>query len=158
MSAQSEFFEQQIGSVQKALFVSAYAVLHNRDDAMEAVQQAVYTAYLKFHTCKDPNKFKAWITRITLNEAYKIWNRRKRSVPFDENTEPGLYDDASDLEFFDSISRLNKAEQEILVLRYFYDFPLSEISRVKKLPLSTVKSRLYRALDKLKTQWEGVEE
>ena len=155
-SAENQIFEQYVNDIKKQLFISAYTILRNQDDAMDAVQQAIYIGYSKFDKLKDQNKFNPWIAKITLNEAYKIWNKRKKYIQIDYDTDENMsYYDFNDVEFFDIIANLNKMEQEIIILRFYYEFSLAEISRVQKLPLSTLKSKLYRTIKKLKMQLEG---
>lgn len=156
ISSKDQAFELLVNRIKKQLFVSAYTILRNRDDAMDAVQQAVYIAYSKFDKLKNQKKFNPWIAKITLNEAYKIYNKRKKCKRIDcVNDTIMSYYDSNDIEFFDMITSLNKIEQEIIILRFYYDFSLEEISHIQKLPLSTVKSKLYRTLEKLKIQLEG---
>ena len=63
--------------------------------------------------------------------------------------------DKSDIEFFSIVSNLKKAEKSVMILRFYYDLSIEEISRVLMLPVSTVKSRLYRTIKKIKSEWEG---
>ena len=52
--------------------------------------------------------------------------------------------------FLTSSAGRKKSDREILTLRYFHQLSLEEISGVLSLPLSTVKSRLYRSLEAIK--------
>lgn len=159
MESSDQSFELLIQAIKKRLFVSAYTILHNRDDAMDAVQQAIYIAYKDFNKLKDTGKFNPWIAKITLNETYKIWNKRKKYFQENNYTDEFMaHYDSSDIEFFDMISFLKRTDQEIIILRFYYDFTFEEISDIKKLPLSTVKSRLYRTIEKLKSELGGYDE
>lgn len=61
-------------------------------------------------------------------------------------------------EFFEVISELKEKEKKILTLRYYYQMSIEEISHVLCVPLSTVKSRLYRTLEDLKIDWSELDE
>ncbi len=58
-----------------------------------------------------------------------------------------------ELQFYDLIRNLPVKDKEILTLKYFNGYHLNEISMILKMPLSSVKSRLYRALEKIKLEW-----
>lgn len=149
-------FEQQVRQIERKLFLSALTVLKNQEDARDALQEAIFKAYLHRDKLKDDKAFEAWITKILLHEAYRLYKKRKKycntvaleeCIPFFTENVP-----SDDIEFFSHISMLSEPEQKIVILRFYHDFPLDEISSMLHLPLSTVKSRLYRALQKLKNQ------
>jgi RNA polymerase sigma-70 factor (ECF subfamily) len=52
----------------------------------------------------------------------------------------------------DIIERLNENEKSVVVLKYFYNYTFTEISKIIELPLGTVKTLLYRSLEKLRIQ------
>ena len=54
---------------QRRVFQIAYGVLGNRADAEEVAQEAFLQAYRKFHSLRDPEKFRAWVNRITFRLA-----------------------------------------------------------------------------------------
>ena len=151
-------FEQRVQQVERKLFLSALTVLKNQEDAQDALQEAVFRAYLHRSKLRDDKAFEAWITKILLNEAYRLYKKRKKyshtvaledCIPFFSENIP-----SDDIEFFSYISMLSKPEQEVVILRFYHAYSLQEISSILHLPLSTVKSRLYRTLKKLKNQQE----
>ncbi|MCL2615921.1 MAG: RNA polymerase sigma factor [Dehalococcoidia bacterium] len=58
-----------------------------------------------------------------------------------------------ELRFYSMISNLALEDRKIMTLKYFQGYTLDEISAILNMPLSTVKSRVYRALEKLKSEW-----
>ena len=104
---------------------------------------------------KDIAFAKTWITRIVINQC-KDMIKDNKTVSI-ENIELNRtyfenFDD-EELQFFDLIKNLCSKEKEILTLKYFNEYSLNEISMITKIPLSTVKSKLYRALEKIKSEW-----
>ena len=141
--------------MEKNLYLSALSILRNKEDAKDALQEAIYLAYKEQDTLKEKCAFKAWITKIVINESYKIYNRRKRFIDISESDNLCFQSaDNDDLHFFDIISHLKKSDKTIIILRFYNDCSIEEISNLLKMPLSTVKSRLYRALKKIKNEME----
>ena len=58
-----------------------------------------------------------------------------------------------ELRFYSMIGNLTLEDKEIMTLKYFQGYTLDEIALILNMPLSTVKSRVYRALEKLKAEW-----
>ena len=149
-------FEQQFLQLERNLYLTALSILRNQEDAKDAVQEAIYYAYRKQNSLINKSAFKAWITKIVINESYKIFHKRKQFVDIDE-FDPLCFDSAkdSDLVFFDLISKLKKkTDKTIVILKFYNDFSLKQISELLKIPISTVKSRYYRALNKIKSEME----
>lgn len=104
---------------------------------------------------KDIAFAKTWITRIVINQC-KDMIKGNKTVPLEDIELNRMYFenfDDEELQFFDLIKNLCGKEKEILILKYFNAYSLNEIAIITKIPLSTVKSRLYRALEKLKADW-----
>lgn len=131
----------------------AYSYVKNREAALDVVQEAVVKALTRVDTLREPAYLKTWFTRILLNEAMNHFRRNKNLVPFDdalwERAEEGR-DPGERLDLYDAIGRLSFQEQTVVKLRFFQDLKLEEIARCTGANLSTVKSRLYKALKKLK--------
>ena len=131
----------------------AFSYVKNREAALDVVQEAVVKALTKVDTLREPAYLKTWFYRILLNEAMNHFRRSKNLLPFDE----ALLDRASEdpdpgerLDLYAAIGRLSPAEQTVVKLRFFEDLKLEEIARCTGANLNTVKSRLYKALKKLK--------
>ena len=62
-------FVERLKENQRRVFQIAYGVLGNRADAEEVAQEAFLRAYRKFHSLRDPEKFRAWVNRITFRLA-----------------------------------------------------------------------------------------
>ena len=131
----------------------AYSYVKDREAAMDVVQEAIVKALDKVDGLREPAYVKTWFYRILLNETMDHFRRARDVVPFDEALEvqgpPGL-DPGERLDLYDAIGRLSFAEQTVIRLRFFQDLKLEEIAQATGANLSTVKSRLYKALRKLK--------
>lgn len=131
----------------------AFSYVKNRDAALDVVQEAIVKALTKIGSLREPAYLKTWFTRILLNESMNYYRRNRNLVPYDEamadcpapSQDPGLR-----LDLYDAIDRLNPDEQAVIRLRFFQDLKLEEIAQATGANLNTVKTRLYKALKKLR--------
>ena len=138
----------------------AYSYLHNREDALDAVQAAVCKALEKQDSLKDADAMRTWFYRILVNVCTDQLRGRKREAPAaPEDLDPGSYEDP--LPGDDALARRVEALppelRTVIELRFYEELPLKEISAVLGCPLSTVKTRLYTGLKKLRVSLEGEE-
>src|SRR3954463_14387326 len=78
-----EAFERIIRTQSRALFAIAYGILQNREEAEDAVQDALVKAWKSRWRVRDPEKFPAWLATIARYRARDLL-RRRRTVPLDE--------------------------------------------------------------------------
>lgn len=127
----------------------AYSYVHNEADAMDIVQEGAYKAILKCDSLKNPEYVDTWIYRIMINEAFSLLRQRRDLAVMDEVTavKEDLY---ADIDLHNAIEKLPPKDKTIVLLRFFEDKRLEEIAEILNENLSTVKSRLYRVMSKLK--------
>lgn len=136
----------------------AYSYVFQEQDAMDIVQEGAYRAILKSDSLKNPAYVDTWICRIMMNEAVRFLEKyRGRTAPMEEVPEEGKEDGIEDLDLQQALLKLNEEERRIVVLRYFEEEKLETIAAAMGLKVNTVKSRLYRAVEKLKTYMEPQE-
>ncbi len=128
----------------------AFHYVKNESDALDVVQEAAYKAMDKCHTLKNLDYAGTWIRRIVMNEAYNMLRKKQKEEYQPQEAELSGEDYYEDLDLQQAILQLREEEQTVIYLRYYEDRQLDEIAEITKEKLSTVKSRLYRAVDKLK--------
>lgn len=137
----------------------AYSYLKNRDEALDAVQTAVCRAWEQQDALRDPEAIRPWFYRILVNVCTDLLRQRGRVtfVP-PEALDMGSYEDPplADDGLAARIDALPPEVATIIRLRFFEELTLKEISAVTGTPLSTVKTRLYTGLKKLRVSLEGV--
>lgn len=147
----NETFADLVREYTPNLYRLALGILHNREDAEDAVSESVLKAYEKIHTLKNPNSFRAWIMQIAANEAKRIYQQNKRSAPM-ENVEgymPEFRDEYHEL--WDAVMKLDISYREVTILYFYEQLSIKEISKILHIPEGTVKSRLYRGKQQLKS-------
>ena len=137
----------------------AYSVLHDREDALDAVQTAVCRALERQDGLRDPGAVKTWFTRILMNACQDTLRQRGRVVPFpEEGPELGQEDpEPADDTLARRVNALPAEVGTVIKLRFYEEMTLKEIGEVTGQNISTVKSRLYAGLRKLRVAMEGVE-
>lgn len=129
----------------------AFSYAHREADAMDIVQEGAYRAMLKADTLQEEHLAGTWVYRIMINEA-KEYLRRNRREFGEMQEDPAVNDHYRDLDLEEALDKLPEPEKTLIVLRFYEDKPLAEIAEILQENLSTVKSRLYRTLGKLREE------
>ena len=128
----------------------ALSILHQREDAMDAVQQAIEKAW-KASTRIRSGEEKAYITRIVINECRNIQRHRMRIVPgAEEFTDIPSAADPPDAALADAISGLPEKLRLPLLLRYMEGYSEKEAAEALRISVPALKSRLFKARSMLK--------
>ena len=136
----------------------ACSYVHNDADAGDIVQNGAYKAILNSDKLKNIEYAETWIYRIMMNEIFARY-RETENISLDEiSVERGKEDEYENFDLQKAIQSLDKVDRTVVVLRYFEDMKLEDIAIVLNENLSTVKSRLYRSMRKLKLQLEPYDE
>lgn len=130
----------------------AYRILRDRDQADDATQQALVSAWDHLPGLRDPDRFDAWTYRLVVRAAYKEAHRtqaqrdRVRWMPPDSGTGTDMPDRIADHdELEQAFKTLSPEHRAVLTLRYYCDLPLGEIAEILDIPVGTVGSRLHHA-------------
>lgn len=137
----------------------AYSYVKNPDDALDVIQESICKAIHGAHTLKSPEFIKTWYCRIVVNTALDLLRKQKKLVFADDEAfealHPGVNDPMEDYDLHQALDRLPGHYRTVVVLRYFEDLTLDDIAEVTGLPLSTVKTRLYKSLKMLRLELES---
>jgi RNA polymerase sigma factor (sigma-70 family) len=146
--------------IETHVYRTAYYILGNEQDAMDASQEALIRIYTKIGSYEEKALFKTWVQRIVTNICIDKFRKTKPTVSIDEHemsfTSPKDVEDeimsgymAKDIR--EAIDKLPDHHRSVVVLRYLQDFSYYEIAESLNLPLNTVKSYLFRARQQLQT-------
>lgn len=133
-------------------------ILSNATEAEDAVQDALVTAWQSFDRLREAERFDAWFDRIVVNGCRDRLRRRQvvRFVPIEAGGDPAGADPFRVVLERDALlgglAGLTDDERIVVVLRFWADLPLEAIADRTGWPLGTVKSRLHRALGRLREQ------
>jgi RNA polymerase sigma-70 factor (ECF subfamily) len=135
----------------QSMYRVAFGILKSEEEISDAVSNTVVIVFEKIQTLRNEEFFKTWLTRILINECYKICKQNKKIIYLENCNQENLIhkDIYTEIEIRNLIKGLDKDLKEIVVLYYFEDFSVKEISKIVKIPEGTVKSRLSRARKEL---------
>lgn len=128
----------------------AYSYVQNEQDALDIVQESAYRVIKDLDKLKERDYLSTWIYRIVIHSAIDSLRKKKRetvSLLEVELVHEDQYQEGDPLEL---LSTLEDKDRALVILKYLEDWKLEEISEIMEMNISTVKSRLYRALKKLK--------
>ena len=146
-------FEQRVRACTQKLFCICYALLPERADRDDAIQEALIKAWRRRGTLRDLALFETWLTRIASNECKNILRRRKYTptAELDESI-PAARDASPDPALRDALRSLDFKLRLPVVLHYADGYTIAETARILGVPTGTIKHRLQRARTILKEQ------
>lgn len=146
-------FEQRVRAFTQKLFRICYALLPERADRDDAIQEALIKAWRRRGTLRDSALFEAWLTRIAINECKNILRRTKYAptAELDESI-PAPRDASPDPALRDALRSLDFKLRLPVVLHYADGYTIAETARILGVPTGTIKHRLQRARTILKEQ------
>jgi RNA polymerase sigma-70 factor (ECF subfamily) len=170
-----EAFNLLILRYQNLLFGIALRLLNDEDVAADAVQEALVSAFRRFHTFRG-DSLRSWLARVVVNACYDEMRRKRRqhSVPLelfnaegeeietsywlvDPQADPELQYEASELESVirNSLDKLPPIYRLMLVLVDIEGLSYEEAASAAGIPVGTVKSRLARARLQMQKSLQG---
>ncbi|MBV9769803.1 MAG: sigma-70 family RNA polymerase sigma factor [Bryobacterales bacterium] len=137
---------------EKRIFNYLLRLVRQREDALDLSQDVFLKAYQNIKKLDDPAKFPAWLFRIAHNEAYSLLrkNRPEGELTAVPEAATGLFPIEMTLAVRGALDRLSDDHREAVLLKVYQGFKFEEMAEILACPVSTVKSRLYTALDLLK--------
>jgi RNA polymerase sigma-70 factor (ECF subfamily) len=150
-----EAFNVLVSRWEKRIFNYLLRLVSNREDAMDLSQEVFLKAYQNLGRLEDPTRFGPWLFRIAHNEAFSQLRKKRPEVGLegrrlDRRTPPRLEPIELSLAVESALARLSADQREAVLLKIYQGFKFEEMAVVLSCPVSTVKSRLYSALDLLK--------
>jgi RNA polymerase sigma-70 factor (ECF subfamily) len=168
LAGERELFHDLIRPYERGAFILSYSILRNREDAEEAVQQAMLNIFSRLSQLDDVERFKQWAMRVVENEAKM--HRRKRRQHLYESIEGSYPDPAEEKPFrprqfadwrelpsdiveqaevrnaiWKALAELPDTYREVFVLRDVQHLDVAETAEVLGISESAVKTRLHRA-------------
>jgi RNA polymerase sigma-70 factor (ECF subfamily) len=154
-------WELLVSTHQQAVYRLAYLILGEAAEAEDAAQEAFVRAYRALDRFEAERPLRPWLLKITANAAR---NRRRATgrylaalrrvfvaAPPARAGTPEAGQEALDAQqLWQATRRLPPADQEVIYLRFFLDLTVAETAQALGVATGTVKSRLHRALERLR--------
>ncbi len=150
-------FELLFKQYKNDIYRIAYTYVNNEADALDIVQESAYQAYISKDKIRDKTKFKSWILKIAVNKSKDLLRKNKIiSLEDLSNVSTMQAEDKESVNMFmDNLRTLSVDEKNVIVLKVYFEYTFEMISDDLEIPISTVKTKYYRALEKLKPE-EGL--
>ena len=150
-----EAYNLLVSRWEKRVFNYLLRLVSNREDALDLSQEVFLKAYQNLPKLDDPARFSAWLFRIAHNEAFSLLRRRRPEGELTREPRPPdlggrLLPIELSLAVESALERLSEDQREAVLLKVYQGFKFDEMAEILECPVSTVKSRLYTALDLLK--------
>lgn len=131
----------------------AFSQTKNQSDADDVFQEVFMRYIKKMPQFESENHRKAWLIRVTINCAQKLWAApwRKKTVPLDENM---IFERKEDSDLYEDLQKLPMKYRAVIHLFYYEDLSIQEISTVLRRKPSTVRTQLTRARNQLREQFK----
>lgn len=158
-----EAYNLLVSRWEKRVFNYLLRIVGNREDAFDLSQDVFLKGYQNIRKLDDPSRFAPWLFRIAHNEAYSMFRKRRPEVDSEDvpetsvNMSGGAFPMEMSLAVTAALDRLNAEHKEAVVLKIYQGFKFEEMAEILDIPVSTIKSRLYTALDVLKAELAPVE-
>ena len=158
-----EAYNLLVSRWEKRVYNYLMRITGHREDALDLTQDVFLKAYQNLRKLDDPQRFAPWLYRIAHNEAYSLFRKRRPESDVDdlepEGTETGITVGGTSvfpveltLAVGAALARLSPDQREAVVLKIYQGFKFEEMAEILECPVSTVKSRLYTALELLKNE------
>lgn len=155
LDGEKDAFRFLVESYQKQAVAHAVAILGNREDALDAVQEAFVDAFRSLKHFDQARRFYPWFYVLLRNRCYKMSARRQATESIEENEilapQGGLSGDER-ISLERSLLALSKEDREIITLKYLDGLSYQELVEQLEIPQGTVMSRLFYARKQLQAK------
>lgn len=163
-------FDVLVGRWDRKIQGAIYRIMGPEEDARDLCQETLLKAYRALGTFKKEARFSSWLYQIALNVCRDRLRRRKSRpqvsldelmetgevAPFGRGPSPLDLIEARDLSraVAAAVESLPQEQREVVVLKEYQGLTFLEIAQAQGVPISTVKTRLYRGLSLLRQRLE----
>jgi RNA polymerase sigma-70 factor (ECF subfamily) len=162
--------EMLVRQYETGVFRLALSIVGDEADANEITQETFIAALKSLRTYQENKTFKAWIYTIALNLSRSHLRKRKvierlqntlGSILRVETQKQVLPEDhiirtEKEAAIWSQLNRLDERHRIVVILRYFHELPISEISEILSVNEGTIHSRLFTARERLREALESL--
>ena len=167
LKGDSQLYSILIDRYSSKVMSTAYSYTHNQEEARDLVQEILIKAYHSLRSFKLDAKFSTWLYRIAVNSCID-WTRKKKTkasmlalsieecnileslTDADDNPEEALLRQENKDAVRNAVDSLPEIYKTVLILYYFEELQVQEISNILDCPKKTIETRLFRARGILK--------
>ena len=161
----SEAYAALMQRFQQMAYATAYKYLGDHHLSQDLVQEAALEAFVHLKELKEPLAFPGWFRQIVFRQCTRVLRQTTLPCTSLETVSDGLFEERNPEEIAmqgevqacvrSAIASLPQHERLVTVLFYVCHYSDNEVSASLKIPLTTVKKRLYSARRRLKLQLQA---
>lgn len=158
LNGEKEAFRYLVERYQKQSVAHAVAILGNREDALDASQEAFIDAFKALKNFDRTRKFYPWFYVLLRHRCYKMTARKRETETLEENEILAPRDGLPEEERFaleKALLSLSKEDREIITLKYLDGLSYDELAEHLQIPKGTVMSRLFYVRKQLQAKLTG---
>lgn len=136
----------------------AYSYVKNEQDALDIVGESTYKALNSLNRLRERKYMKTWFYRILINESIAVIRKNKTVIydtEFIETITKDVFDKDEILDLYNSLDKLSQKYKNVIILKYIKGMQINEIAEILDMNSNTVKTRLKRGVDRLKSIMGG---
>ena len=158
LDERNQLIIQYINKNQEKLYRLVFSYIKDEEQSLDVIQNTILKALDNLEKLREEKYLETWIYRIAINESLKYLKKQKNEPIFniqdyEISSEEFENKDITDvMDLYKAIDSLKPKLKTVIILRFFEDKSLAEISKITNSNLSTVKTRLYKALKELKVK------
>lgn len=141
-------FEEIYNEYFDRVYYKILSTVKNAEDAEDIAQEVFISVYKNLKNFRNESNIFTWIYRIAINKTYDFFRRKK--INLELNDEILSLESGEDFNISiilgEKLKKLPLEEREIVLLKDIYGYKLREISEMKEINISTIKSIYYKAI------------
>jgi RNA polymerase sigma-70 factor (ECF subfamily) len=153
----SSAFDELVSRYQLRLYRFAYRMLRDRSEAEDAVQEAFVRVYRALPNYRPDGFFSSWVYRITLNECRRRIRSKKPTMPLEyaqgvvggEDPQNAIIAGERNRQLRLAVDSLPETYRLVMIMFYFEELSVEQVSKALGLSISAVKVRLHRGRSRL---------
>jgi len=140
-------------------FRLAFALIHDRYEAEDVVQDAAFNAWRKIGQLRTGTAMRPWFLGIVANVCrsrvrVRWWSVIRTPQPPESNSDPDV---AANLDVRMAVARLGYDQRVAVMLRYYLDLPFDQVAAALGISPKAARSRVERAIERLRSELRPVE-
>ena len=154
MQTKREKLETYVTENINKIYRLAFSYVKNEHDAEDIVNESVRRALDGIEQLRNEEFLGTWFFRIVINTSNTYLKSKSKLIYLDEIVENSLTteDKYQDTDLYDAVMKLDSKYRIVIILKFYEDMTIERISEVLDENISTVKTKLYKALKKLRLE------
>ena len=154
MQTKREKLETYVTENINKIYRLAFSYVKNEHDAEDIVNESVRRALDGIEQLRNDEFLGTWFFRIVINTSNTYLKSKSKLIYLDEIVEDSLTseDKYQDTDLYDAVMKLDSKYRIVIILKFYEDMTIERISEILDENISTVKTRLYKALKKLRLE------